>query len=145
MTTDPCPLCPSNTMNQGAIEHGTHRILRSQQKGDGGPRRAPVRLRVRSEDLQERLQSRLGRVGRAAEDAAQRISPPALDAAGAAVPGAADGGVLFRRRRRPARRVRPSVALTFARRRAFPFSELFAFSEKTAGDHESREPITSLL
>jgi hypothetical protein len=38
-------------------------FLRTQQEGDGGPRRAALRLRVWSEDLQERLKGRLGRVG----------------------------------------------------------------------------------
>ena len=43
----------------------------------------------------------------------ERVPPPALAAAGAAVPRRANGGVLFRLWLRPARRLRPAVALTF--------------------------------
>ena len=51
----------SHTMNSGkrGVVHpyGAYRFLCSLQERDGGPRRAPVRFRVRSENLQERFQS----------------------------------------------------------------------------------------
>src|ERR1039458_6871799 len=93
---------------------GTYGVLRSQQEGDGGFGRAALRLGVRSKDLQERLKGSLGRVGGAAKDAPERVSAAALDPAGAAVPGGADGGVLLRRGLRPALGVRPAGALTAA-------------------------------
>src|ERR1700678_2507715 len=93
-------------------DDGTHGFLRSQQEGDGGAGRAAFRLRVWTEDLQECFEGGVGRVGRAAEDAAQRVSPAALDSAGAELSGGADAGVLIRRRRGTACRVRSSQALS---------------------------------
>src|SRR5580704_12992332 len=91
---------------------GAHGFLCSQQEGDGGPGRTALRFGIRAEDLQECLQGSLGRVGRPAEDAVERIPTAAVDSPGTAVSGGTDGRVLFRGRFGASQRIRASLALT---------------------------------
>jgi ribonuclease R len=92
-----------------------HGVLQQVPRRDGRSGRAAVRLRLWPEDLQEREQEGVGRVGRAAEDAVERVSTAAVDARGSGLPGGADERLLLRRGRgrRAAQGVRGADALMY--------------------------------
>src|SRR5271155_4094423 len=79
--------------------HGTHGALLQVQTGTRRPRRAAFRQRFWPQNLQQRLEEGLGRVGRAPEDAAQRIPPAAVDPRVSGIPGRADAAIFLWRRR----------------------------------------------
>src|SRR5690606_32323008 len=86
-----------------------NRLLRETPAGAAGARGAPVAGRDRTADLRERVGPGLEALGRASEDDPERISSDAVAEGGAGADSQAPGGVLLRRRRGTAARLRPAA------------------------------------
>src|SRR5215510_3861472 len=83
--------------------------MREIPEGAPGARRAPVARRARAADLRERLRPGVEDVGRPDEDDPERIPPDAVAEGSAGADWAAHGGLLLRRGRGPAARVRATA------------------------------------